>query len=139
MKQVRLFIDGAFVDGSAERFPDVDPARGEICAEVAHANASDVDRAVQAAKGALRGPWGKLAARERADLLDKIANRIDERREEFLRAEIEENEDEVRRLGSQAVEQQTQVDVARTEMARVRQADGGAVEVPATRKRKGRR
>jgi aminomuconate-semialdehyde/2-hydroxymuconate-6-semialdehyde dehydrogenase len=89
MKQIKLFIDGSSVDGSGQRFPDVDPARGEVIAEVAHANAHDVDRAVQAAKRALKGPWGKLAPRERADLLDKIANRIDERREEFLLAEIQ--------------------------------------------------
>ena len=87
---VHLFIDGALVPAASGRvFPDVNPATGQVAHEVAWAGADDVDRAVGAAKRALKGPWGKASARERADLLDKIADRIDARREEFLKAEIE--------------------------------------------------
>jgi aminomuconate-semialdehyde/2-hydroxymuconate-6-semialdehyde dehydrogenase len=90
MRRLSLFVDGQMISaGSGRRFPNVNPATGEVACEVEEANADDVDRAVRAAKAALRGPWGRMSARERADLLDKVANRIDERREEFLRAEIE--------------------------------------------------
>ena len=90
MGPVQLFIDGAFVPASSGRvFPDVNPATGLLACEVAEAGPADVDRAVAAAKRALKGPWGKASARERADVLDKVADGIDARREEFLRAEIE--------------------------------------------------
>lgn len=90
MRHVQLFIDGAFVPASSGRvFPDVNPATGTVACQVAEAGPADVDRAVAAAKRALRGPWGNASPRARADLLDQIADRIDARREDFLKAEIE--------------------------------------------------
>lgn len=87
---VQLFIDGKYVDAASGRtFPDVNPATGRTAHAVAEADANDVDRAVQAAKRALKGPWGSMSPRARADLLDKVADRIDQRRDEFLKAEIE--------------------------------------------------
>jgi aminomuconate-semialdehyde/2-hydroxymuconate-6-semialdehyde dehydrogenase len=89
-KRTRLFIDGAYVDAtSGARFPNVNPATGVVASEVEEARADDVDRAVRAAKRALHGPWAKLTVNQRADLLDAIARRIDERKAEFMAAEIE--------------------------------------------------
>jgi aldehyde dehydrogenase (NAD+) len=39
----------------------------------------DVDAAVQAARAALNGPWGKMSARERGRLVSKLADRLMER------------------------------------------------------------
>jgi aminomuconate-semialdehyde/2-hydroxymuconate-6-semialdehyde dehydrogenase len=84
-----LFIDGALCRASTdETFDDIDPTTGEVWAKVALAGRDDVDRAVSAAKKALKGPWGKLSANARADLLEKVADRIFARSEDFLRAEI---------------------------------------------------
>lgn len=84
-----LFIDGAFAPSSSgKRFLDVDPATGLVVAEVAEATRDDVDRAVQAARRALNGPWARMGHTARADLLEKVAARILERRGEFLAAEI---------------------------------------------------
>ena len=44
------YINGQFVDGGAGRLAVDDPADGSILAEIALADASDIDRAVQAAK-----------------------------------------------------------------------------------------
>ena len=46
----RNYIDGAFVDGGAGRIAVDDPGSGEKLAEQAMADASDMDRAVKAAK-----------------------------------------------------------------------------------------
>jgi aminomuconate-semialdehyde/2-hydroxymuconate-6-semialdehyde dehydrogenase len=90
MRRLPLFIDGARVDGtSGQRFPDVNPAIGSVVCDVDEASAADVDRAVSAAKAALKGPWGKLSAADRASLLEAVARRIDERKDEFIKAEIE--------------------------------------------------
>ncbi len=55
---------------------------------MSEAGADEVDRAVKAAKRALRGPWGKMDVQARGDLLAKVADRIMERFDEFLAAEI---------------------------------------------------
>ena len=43
------YINGQFVDGGAGRLAVDDPADGSISAEIALADAGDIDRAVQAA------------------------------------------------------------------------------------------
>jgi aminomuconate-semialdehyde/2-hydroxymuconate-6-semialdehyde dehydrogenase len=87
MTDLRLFIDGQWVT-TGRWFDDVDPVTGLVHARVAEAGADEVDRAVQAARRALRGPWGKLSLGERCGLLERVADRIMERAEEFLAAEI---------------------------------------------------
>lgn len=86
MKQIDNFIDGAYVGGS-RRFDKRSPLNNHIIASVAEAGRSEVDAAVQAARAALAGPWGKLAVNERVDLLYGVANEINRRFDEFLEAE----------------------------------------------------
>ena len=89
LRRYPLFIDGAFVDAaSGATFDDVNPATGIVIASVAEAGADDVDRAVTAAKRALLGEWGKMATGARLDLLARVADRIMERFDDFLAAEI---------------------------------------------------
>ncbi len=89
MKTINLWINGeSTASGSKETFENFNPATGQVYAQVALGTKDDVDRAVQAAKKALHGPWGKMPLRARCDLLSRVADRIDERREEFLKAEI---------------------------------------------------
>lgn len=88
MDSYNLFIDGRWVDScSGETFETVNPATEEPLARVARANAEDVDRAVQAARKALSGPWSRMAPKERAGLLFKLAAALREQVEEF--AELE--------------------------------------------------
>ncbi len=89
IRSLKLFIDGAFVDAvSGRTFSDITPIDGRVIAEVAEAGAEDVDRAVQAARRALRGPWGTMGVNARLDLLTRVADRVMERFDEFLAAEI---------------------------------------------------
>ncbi|MCB0712440.1 MAG: 2-hydroxymuconic semialdehyde dehydrogenase [Ignavibacteriae bacterium] len=89
IKDYRLFIDGSYVDASGgNTFEDVSPVTGRVIARVAEANADDVDRAVAAAKRARHGAWGKMGVNARLDLLARVADRIMERFDEFLEAEI---------------------------------------------------
>jgi aminomuconate-semialdehyde/2-hydroxymuconate-6-semialdehyde dehydrogenase len=44
------------------RFADVNPADGSVIAEVTEADHGMVDDAVQAARKALRGEWGRLGS-----------------------------------------------------------------------------
>ena len=46
-----------------------------------------MDEAVSAAHRALEGPWGKMTVGSRTMLLRKVADRIEQRSEEFVAAE----------------------------------------------------
>ena len=85
----RLFIGGEWVAAhSGRRIELVDPASEEIWAEVAEADAVDVDRAVQAAAAAMDGPWTrKLTASERGGLIHRLAELV--RAEAGALAEVE--------------------------------------------------
>jgi aldehyde dehydrogenase (NAD+) len=87
-----LFIDGAFVepiDGST--FKTVSPSTEEVLAEVTCAGPLDVAAAVAAARAAFEGPWGKMAGRERAKYLYRIARLIQERSRELAVVETLDN------------------------------------------------
>ncbi|WP_433333152.1 aldehyde dehydrogenase family protein [Spirillospora sp. CA-294931] len=78
-----LFIDGAFTDGGGAPFKSIDPSNEETLAEVACADAADVDRAVAAARAAYEKVWGPMPGRERAKYLYRIARIVQERSREL--------------------------------------------------------
>jgi aldehyde dehydrogenase (NAD+) len=78
-----LFIDGEFVDGKGEPFKSINPASEEVLADIACADAADVDAAVRAARQAYDTVWGPMPGRERAKYLFRIARIIQERGREL--------------------------------------------------------
>ena len=87
VKSILNYIDGQFVRGTRE-FADVNPADGSLIAQVSEADQSMVDAAVRAARKALRGDWGKLSVRERANLLRQVAAGLEARFDCFVAAEV---------------------------------------------------
>ncbi|MGV1801108.1 aldehyde dehydrogenase [Agrobacterium vitis] len=76
MQRFQLYIDGAFSDGEA-RFESLDPATGEVWADMPEAREADVDRAVETAHAALYdGPWAKMTATQRGKLVYRLADLI---------------------------------------------------------------
>ncbi|MCB1337538.1 MAG: 2-hydroxymuconic semialdehyde dehydrogenase [Maritimibacter sp.] len=89
MVEHQLFIDGAHVPAlSGRTFDKISPVTGAVIAKVHEAGREDVDRAVRAAKAALKGPWGKLTVNERAALLQELSRAIEARFDDFLEAEL---------------------------------------------------
>jgi aldehyde dehydrogenase (NAD+) len=87
-----LFIDGAFVDpASGGSRKTVNPANEEVLAEVAEADASDVDKAVRSARHAFETVWGPMRGSERAKYLFRIARVIQERSRELAVLETIDN------------------------------------------------
>ncbi|MBM3185492.1 MAG: aldehyde dehydrogenase family protein [Bacteroidetes bacterium] len=79
-----LFIDGKWVKPkSGKYFKSINPANEEVLAEVAHANESDVNLAVKAARKAYTNVWSKMAPTERAKYIYRIARLMHERAREF--------------------------------------------------------
>jgi aldehyde dehydrogenase (NAD+) len=69
----------------------VDPATARVWAEVPAGESADIDEAVQAARRAFRGPWGKMAAMHRAGLLRKVGELIATHADELARIETRDN------------------------------------------------
>ncbi|PFD95664.1 betaine-aldehyde dehydrogenase [Bacillus cereus] len=88
-----LFIDGKFVPAvSGKTFNVWNPATEEVLAVVCEAGEEDVDLAVKAARKAFEeGTWSKISAAERAHLIYKLADLIDENKEELAQLEALDN------------------------------------------------
>ncbi|MDQ3992354.1 MAG: aldehyde dehydrogenase family protein, partial [Actinomycetota bacterium] len=87
-REYGLFINGALADPSGGEARELtEPATGEPLARAALAGEADVDRAVEAARGALEGAWAKTPATERSRLLHALADALHANRKEL--AELE--------------------------------------------------
>jgi aminomuconate-semialdehyde/2-hydroxymuconate-6-semialdehyde dehydrogenase len=86
--EVGHFIDGRAVSSGKSSFENRNPATGEVVSLVHEADAALVDDAVQAARRALKGPWGKMSDQERSAMLRKVADGITRRFDEFVQAEV---------------------------------------------------
>ena len=90
IKRAQMFIGGGWVDGSGdESQPVLNPATGEVIAEVPKATAEDVNRAVAAAKKAYEEVWFDATPKERQAALLAMADVVDEHAEELGRIEAE--------------------------------------------------
>src|SRR3954470_1926699 len=89
----KLFIGGKWVEAaSGKTFETLDPATGDLLARVAEAGVEDVDRAVAAARKSFdRGSWRELPPAERAKVLWKVGDMIEERANEFAQLETLDN------------------------------------------------
>lgn len=71
-----LYIGGSWTSATDDRtFVSIDPSTGEVLAEVPYASATDVDRAVAAARAASEG-WRRTPLVERAQAVRALAERI---------------------------------------------------------------
>ncbi len=79
-----LFINGKFVaPSSGKYFPSINPATEEKLADIADANARDVDSAVKSARRAYTNVWSRMPGRERGKYLYRIARLIQEKAREL--------------------------------------------------------
>ena len=85
----QMYVDGAFVDAADGGLLDiVDPATEQVVARVANGGLADAEAAVKAARRAFdEGPWPRLSAHDRAELLRAAAARLRQRVDELARWE----------------------------------------------------
>ncbi|WP_326566160.1 2-hydroxymuconic semialdehyde dehydrogenase [Amycolatopsis rhabdoformis] len=88
MTVLKSFVDGRFTDSGGDLFDKVSPVDGTLVTQVEEADQAVVDRAVRAARAALDGAWGRTTAADRVTVLRRIADRIDERFDDLLAAEV---------------------------------------------------
>lgn len=85
----KLYIDGKYVPSISGKTQDCNnPATNEVFARAYKGGIEDAELAVQAARKAFdEGPWGKMAARDRAAVLRKAATIMERRADEFATLE----------------------------------------------------
>jgi aldehyde dehydrogenase (NAD+)/betaine-aldehyde dehydrogenase len=87
-REYGLFINGETAEPASGELRELtEPATGDPLAKAAVANEQDVDRAVDAARAALDGDWGRTAPTERSRLLHALADALVANRKEL--AELE--------------------------------------------------
>jgi aldehyde dehydrogenase len=90
------FIGGEYVaPAKGQYFENPTPITGQTFTEVARGTADDIEKALDAAEGAAKA-WGKTSVTERANMLNKIADRIEANLESIAVAESWENGKAVR-------------------------------------------
>jgi acyl-CoA reductase-like NAD-dependent aldehyde dehydrogenase len=87
-REYLLFINGEPTEAAGGETKELtEPATGEALAKVATASEADVDRAVDAARAALDGDWGKTPGPERSRLLHALADALLANRKELCELE----------------------------------------------------
>ncbi len=123
------FIGGEWVDpAKGQYFENPTPITGQTFTEIARSTSEDVDNALDAAHGAKRA-WGRTTAAERAVILNKIADRIEENLESLAVAETWENGKPVRE--TLAADLPLAVDHFRYFAGAIRAQEGGISEIDA--------
>jgi aldehyde dehydrogenase (NAD+) len=80
----RLLIAGSWEPArSGLLATSINPANGQVVAEVAEGDVADVDRAVQAARDAFEGPWRRVLPGERSRLIERLAGLVEAHAEEL--------------------------------------------------------
>lgn len=98
-----FFVNGEWTHGSGSTFESINPADGSVAAVIAGAVEPDVDSAVQAARLAVERPlWRDLKPHERARLLARFADVIDQDRDQLAHAQMQDNGKTVAECRSQA-------------------------------------
>ena len=90
IKNYSLFIDGQLQEPASGRYDDVvNPATGEVIAQIAMGDSVDVDLAVKAAKQAFSDTaWRRMSPLDRSKMLNSVANAIMSHAMELAQLEV---------------------------------------------------
>lgn len=84
----QLFINGSFTDGEhSKKINIVNPTTEEVICQMPVASPQDVDYAVKSAHSAFKGAWSEISARQRGQLMYKLADLMEKHKEELATIE----------------------------------------------------
>lgn len=124
------FIGGKFVEAaSGKYFDNISPVNGLIYCRVARSNEQDVENALDAAHKAFES-WGKTSPTERANVLLKIADRMEEQLATLALVETYDNGKPIRETTLADIP--LAIDHFRYFASAIRMQEGGISEIDAT-------
>jgi formyltetrahydrofolate dehydrogenase len=84
----QLFINNEFIDSyDGNTFNSINPHDESVICKVSKGTREDVDYAVECAQTAFEGEWGKMNARDRGALMYRLADLMDQHKEELATLE----------------------------------------------------
>jgi aldehyde dehydrogenase len=123
------FIGGEFVPPvNGQYFPNISPVIGQPFTEVARSTAEDIERALDAAHKA-RASWGNTSPAQRALILNKIADRMEEKLDVLALAETIDNGKPIRE--TTAADLPLAIDHFRYFAGAIRAQEGGISQIDA--------
>jgi aldehyde dehydrogenase len=129
-KQYDNYIGGRWIaPQSGLYFDNITPVTGEVLCRIARSNAADVELALDAAHAA-KSAWGRTSPAERANLLERIAQRIEDNLELLATVETWDNGKPVRE--TMAADMPLTVDHFRYFAGCIRAQEGGVSQIDAT-------
>lgn len=91
MEYLKNFINGAYIEPVDGSYMDnIEPATGQVYSQIPCSNEKDLTLAVQAAEAAFP-LWSRLSNQERSRILMRMAQGIEARMSEFVKAESRDN------------------------------------------------
>ncbi|MGE0005338.1 MAG: aldehyde dehydrogenase family protein [Parvibaculaceae bacterium] len=92
MKRYTHFIAGSFTAESGEEIDSMDPANGRVWSRISRGTADDADLAVRSAHRTFReGEWANAGPRDRAAVLERLAQYLAAHWEDLVESEIRDN------------------------------------------------
>ncbi|MEB3286471.1 MAG: aldehyde dehydrogenase family protein [Vampirovibrionales bacterium] len=103
-QRYELYINGQWqAPKSGQYFESLNPASGEVVAEIARGQKEDIDAAVKAARKAFdEGPWAKMSQQERSEILQKVASELETQSRLFVGLLINESGATLRKAKTEA-------------------------------------
>ncbi|MEP0984610.1 aldehyde dehydrogenase [Ekhidna sp.] len=91
MQKIQNFINGEYVDPIKGQYLDnIEPGTGKVFAQIPNSNQEDLEKAVEAARGAFP-KWSTMPTEKRSKILHKLADLIEENLEDFALMESRDN------------------------------------------------
>ncbi len=126
-KRYGNFIGGKWVEPKSGRyFENISPVNGQVLCEVARSDAADVELALDAAHAA-KEAWGRTSAAERALILNKIADRMQDNLALLAEAETWDNGKPIRETTN--ADMPLAIDHFRYFAGAIRAQEGGISEI----------
>ncbi len=126
-KRYGNFISGKWVEPKSGRyFENISPVNGQVLCEVARSDAADVELALDAAHAA-KDAWGRTSAAERALILNKIADRMQDNLALLAEAETWDNGKPIRETTN--ADMPLAIDHFRYFAGAIRAQEGGISEI----------
>ena len=126
-KRYGNFIGGKWVEPKSGRyFENISPVNGQVLCEVARSDAADVELALDAAHAA-KDAWGRTSAAERALILNKIADRMQDNLALLAEAETWDNGKPIRETTN--ADMPLAIDHFRYFAGAIRAQEGGISEI----------
>jgi aldehyde dehydrogenase len=121
------FIGGTFTPPKAGRyFDNTSPVTGQVLCQIARSDASDIEAALDAAHAA-KDAWGRTSVAERANILNKIADRMEQNLQLLATAETWDNGKPIRE--TTAADLPLAIDHFRYFAGAIRAQEGGISEI----------